>query len=72
MKLAALYLLLALPAPLAAEPRHDIVVLAERERPHLVLVQPVVGMGRRALDGGGDNENPDRALHNAALSWQIG
>ena len=36
MKLAALYLLLALPAPLAAEPRHDIVVLAERERPHLV------------------------------------
>ena len=36
MKPAALCLLLALSAPLAAEPRHDIVVLAERERPHLV------------------------------------
>ena len=36
MKPAALCLFLALSAPLAAEPRHDIVVLAERERAYLV------------------------------------
>ena len=38
MKPIILYLLLVLSAPLAAaEPRHDVVVTAERDRPHLVI-----------------------------------